>query len=463
MIAAIKKTLNDMGYTVSEEAHKIIGVCDDWYKNRITSAHNRTTVNGTHYQMERMGFGRRAAADDANLCEIVQINAGGGNDAQSEAVNDILAGNRFDTQLRRQLELTAAEGTTACYIYLDDAQKYTDGSIRGGNIRLNYVDALGFMPLTIENGEVIEAAFTGRSYVKTEERHTLVICTREDGTYSYTVRVFDEYGEEIPEERQDVPLGDVKPFAVLRTALVNNLENMDGFGLPKLLDAIPILKGLDAGFTAFLGDLEAAEKITLINEMLCKFDDNGKPIPPNEEMKRRFVLLGEKLPQDKDLVHEINPEIRSEAFCEAIELLLNLLSQQFGYGTKRYSLDRSTGAIATATQYIGERQDMMQELNRQRHETKEYITGIVRAILWFANTYHAARWNIDADVLVDFDDSYITDKGAQLEAMYNDIVSGIGGAHLRALYLKQKYNLDDATAARWAQLPDPDANTEPED
>ena len=463
MIAAVKKVLNDMGFAVSEEAHQVIAVCDDWYKAKVTSAHKRTTVNGAHYEMERMGFGHRAAADDANLCEVVKIDAGGGNKAQAEAVNNIFSANRFDTQYRRQLELTAAEGTTACYVYLEDAQEYSDGSIRGGNIRLNYVDALGFVPLTVENNEVIEAAFTGRSFSKTEERYILIICLRESGDYRYIVREFDKQGKIIPDKNQDILLGNIKPFAVMRTAQVNNIENMDGFGFPKLYEAIPILKGLDAGFTAFLGDLEAAEKITLINEMLCGFDEQGKAIPPNEAMKRRFTLMGEKLPQDKGLVHEINPEIRSEAFCEALELLLNLLSYQFGYGTKRYSLDRSTGAITTATQYIGERQDMMQELNRQRNEAKEYITGIVRAVLWFANAYHGAHWNVDADVLVEFDDSYITDKGAQLESMYNDIVSGIGGVHLRALYLKQKYNLDDAQAAKWAQIQDPDANSEPED
>jgi len=249
----------------------------------------------------------------------------------------------------------------------------------------------------------------------------------------------------------------------MRTAQVNSIDGMDGFGFPKLLSTIPILKGLDAAFTAFLGDLDAAEKITLINEILCGFDDTGKPIPPNEQMKRRFVLLGEKLPQDKELVHEINPEIRVEAFRETIELLLNLLSQQFGYGTKRYSFDESTGAIVTATQYIGERQDMLQELNRQRDEARAYIAGIVRAVLWFANAYQNAGFDLDVEILTEFDDSYITSKEDTLLSMREDILSGIGGVHLRALYLKMKYNLDNAEAARWARLHDPDAYAEPED
>ena len=72
-------------------------------------------------------------------------------------------------------------------------------------------------------------------------------------------------------------------------------------------------------------------------------------------------------------------------------------------------------------------------------------------------------WNMDADVLVEFDDGLVIDKETRLESMRNDVLSGIGGAKLRALYLKEKYNLNDAEAAAWARMNDPDANSEPED
>lgn len=463
MIAAVQRMLRDMGYEINTSAYSIIETCDDWYKARATDVHRRYRVNGDEYRLERMGFGQRAASDDANLCEVIEINAGEENQAQFDFVNSVLKENRFDTQYRKQLELVAAEGTAACYVWIENADAYDDGSIKGGQIRLNYVDALGFVPLTVRNGEIIEAAFIGENYVGTEVEHTAVVCLKIDGAYCYFVRVFDKNNELIPEKSQDVQLGEVKPFAVMRTAQVNTLDNMEGFGKPKLFSAIPILYGLDAAFTALTGDLEASEKITLINEVLCKFDDDGKPIRPNEQMKRQFVLLGEKLPQDKDVVHEINPEIRIGVFRETIEFLLNLLSQQFGYGTKKYSFDQTTGALMTATQYVGERQDMLQELNRQRHEAEEYITGIVRAVLWFANTYQGGGWNVDADVLVEFDDTYVTNKEEELEAMRADVIAGIGGAYVRKLYLMQKYNLDEKEAAKWAAADDPDAGAETED
>ena len=69
------------------------------------------------------------------------------------------------------------------------------------------------------------------------------------------------------------------------------------------------------------------------------------------------------------MIKEIVPEIRAGKFRDVIELLLSLLSMMFGYGTRRYTFER--GQITTATEYIGQRQDQMQELNRQRQPLLE--------------------------------------------------------------------------------------------
>ena len=464
MIDAVRQYLVRRGYKINDRAHQIIREADRWYKAEITDAHKRVTVQGQQYTLARMAFGRRMAADDANLCEVVEINAGGENELQHDFVRDVLADNRFDTQYRKQLELTAAEGTTACYVWLDGAEVDDSGAIvRNGRIRLNYADALGYIPLTVENGDVLEAAFWGKDYTNTEKHTTLVVFTRDaDGVYTQTVRVYDEDGKEVVQRGQEAVLGTVKPFAVMQTAQANTFDDMQGFGYPKMHNVIPVLLALDAAFTAFAGDIDTAEKIVLINEALCKFDEHGKPITPNEQMKRRFVMLGEKLPDQKDLVHEIVPEIRVESFRTAIETLLSMLTLQFGYGSKKYTIDQ-TGAVTTATQYVGERQDMLMELNRQRYEAKQYITEIVRAILWYSNAFHGTAWDIDAEVRVEFDDSYITNKADQLAEMRNDILSGIGGAYVRKQYLMLKYNLTEEEAAKWAAADDPDALAEPGD
>lgn len=440
--------LTNKGYEVNKTAVEILKQADDWYRVRETEDHKRVTINGMGYTLARMGFAKRAAADDANLCEVVEINAG---DKNGDFITDFLDDNRFDVQYREQLELTSAEGTAACYVRLDGGTVMTDGSIRGGRIRLNYIDANGYLPLTVENGEVLEAAFCGDTHAGTETRTMLVIFTRRpDGIYECETVTFDKDGT--PDTQPVVRLGDVKPFAIMRTAEVNNIDGMPGYGYPKVYGAIPIFLGLDAAFSAFLGDIDKSEALIFINEKLCGFDEAGTPIPPNEQMKRRFVFLGDKLPDVKTLVQFEQPLIRIDQFEPTVQFLLDLLSLKFGYGTKKYSF--KGGQVATATQYIGERQDMMQELNKQRYQSAQYIKGIIRAVLWFSNTFNGTSYDLDEEISIAFDDSYIENNADRLESYRQDALSGLGGAYVRQLYLQEKYNLTDEEAALWAGAED---------
>lgn len=444
MEGCVKDFLQKKGYTVNDNALTVIQVCDDWYANRvIEDFHKRKTINAVPYELSRLNFGKRCCSDDANLCEVLEINVGDGE--QGDFVNDVLTKSEFNTQYRKQLEKTSADGTTACYIRLDNATFMDNNSVKGGIIKLNYVEADAFMPLTVENDIVTEAAFSGSTLVKGKKQTTLVLFIMGDnGMYTAETHVFDDKGNELKDQETIVQLGDVKPFAVMRNAEVNNLDDMEGYGLPKLRNAIPVLKVVDLCYNVLFSDLDKAEKIILVNELLCEFDENGKPkLTP--EQKKLFVFTGEKLPEEKSMIQEYNPEIRIEQVTKAFELALSLLSMSFGYGTKKYSFEN--GQITTATEYVGERQDQMQELNRQRQEAIRYIQDICRAVMWFANTFQGKAFDLDTDILVDFDDSYITDKEAELERKRNDALS-FDIPELTVWYLMDAYSLTEEDARK---------------
>ena len=460
MEGCVKDFLQKKGYTVNDNALTVIQVCDDWYANRvIEDFHKRKTINAVPYELSRLNFGKRCCSDDANLCEVLEINVGDGE--QGDFVNDVLTKSEFNTQYRKQLEKTSADGTTACYIRLDNATFMDNNSVKGGIIKLNYVEADAFMPLTVENDIVTEAAFSGSTLVKGKKQTTLVLFIMGDnGMYTAETHVFDDKGNELKDLETIVQLGDVKPFAVMRNAEVNNLDDMEGYGLPKLRNAIPVLKVVDLCYNVLFSDLDKAEKIILVNELLCEFDENGKPkLTP--EQKKLFVFTGEKLPEEKSMIQEYNPEIRIEQVTKAFELALSLLSMSFGYGTKKYSFEN--GQITTATEYVGERQDQMQELNRQRQEAIRYIQDICRAVMWFANTFQGKAFDLDTDIVVDFDDSYITDKEAELERKRNDALS-FDIPELTVWYLMDAYSLteEEARAMVEAKQQEEDHNTDGE-
>lgn len=459
--AAIEK-LKQLGFTYNQKAQNIIEECDQWYTNEESDFHTRKNLNDQEVKLEKLNFAKRCCADDANLCEIVEINAGE-SENKFDGVQEILDENRFGVMYRKQLERLAASGTVGSYIRLDNATLLDNGSVTGGEIRINYINAAGIVPLTVENDEIIECAFVGSDLVRGKNEQTLVVFQRDEkGLYTAETFVFDENNREIADRHITLQLGDVKPFSIMRTAEVNNLDDMEGYGLPKLYNAIPALKIVDLCWNILNGDLSKGDKLLLINELLAtiKKDDEGKPIMTAEQ-KKLFILLGEKLPDQKSLIQEYNPEIRTGQIKEAMELALSLLSMMFGYGTKKYTFENAQ--IQTATQYIGERQDEMQELNKQRQEAIDYIEGLVEAIIWFSNTFQGTAWELDEEICVEFDDSYIEDKNSKLERMRADALSFPEVKEFTIQYVMEVLNCEREEAISYINGEDPDADDEPED
>lgn len=459
--AAIEK-LKQLGFTYNQNAQNIIEECDQWYTNEESDFHTRKNLNDQEVKLEKLNFAKRCCADDANLCEIVEINAGE-SENKFDGVQEILDENRFGVMYRKQLERLAASGTVGAYIRLDNATLLDNGSVTGGDIRINYINAAGIVPLTVENDEIIECAFVGSDLVRGKNEQTLVVFQRDEkGLYTAETFVFDENNREIADRHITLQLGDVKPFSIMRTAEVNNLDDMEGYGLPKLYNAIPALKIVDLCWNILNGDLSKGEKLLLINELLAtiKKDDEGKP-QMTAEQKKLFILLGEKLPDQKSLIQEYNPEIRTGQIKEAMELALSLLSMMFGYGTKKYTFENAQ--IQTATQYIGERQDEMQELNKQRQEAIDYIEGLVEAIIWFSNTFQGTAWELDEEICVEFDDSYIEDKNSKLERMRADALSFPEVREFTIQYVMEVLNCEREEAISYINGEDPDADDEPED
>ena len=438
--------LNKLGCPVNEQAQAIIRECDAWYSGEIVKDfHERLNINNVKITLKTMNFAKRCCADDANLCEVVEVNASE-NEAQFEAINEILAANRFDVMYRKQLEKMSACGTVGAYIRIDNAIQWDDGTLSGGDVCINYCDAENIYPLTVVNDEITECAFVGENITRGKKESVLVIFTKDDGLNAYMAEthVFVD-GKEDVNKQSIVALGEVRPFAIMKTAEVNNRKNMEGYGYPKVFSSIPVLQALDLSYNILYGDLDKGEKIVFINELLsCVQTLEGIPTLTPQQ-KKLFVLLGEKLPDQDSVIKEYNPILRIDEITKIFETCLSLLSLSFGFGTKKYTFEN--GQIKSATEYIGEKQDCLQELNKQRKSATDYIRTIVRAVKWFSNTFNQTDYNIDEEINVDFDDSYITDRTSELERKRNDALS-FDIPMLKVWYLMDAYNLAEDEAKK---------------
>jgi len=449
----VNSYLEGKGYNVNDSALFIIGICDDWYSNRcIKEFHKRSNLNGVEMVLNRTNFAKRCCGDDANLCEVISV-APEKEENSADFINEFLDRNRFDVMFREQLEKTSAMGTVGAYIYLKNADIMLDAKgnrfARGGEVRINYVEPDCIIPLTVDNDMVIECAFASTNLVKGKEKTTLVIFTQdEQSNYQCETVYFDANGNRLENESTFIQLGNIKPFSIMKTAEVNNLDNMQGYGLPKVYNSIIYFKAADLCYNILFGDLDKGQKIVFINELLAMLqkDENGNAYLTPQQ-KELFILLGEKLPDQDSIVKEYNPEIRIESITKAFELILSLLSMQFGFGTRRYTFDQ--GQIQTATQYIGERQDSMQELNKQRKQAVDYINDLVHAAMWFENQFNGSTYNVEEVLKVEFDDSFVEDRVAKLEQMRTDALSFPEVVILKVWYLMEKYNLPEEEAKKY--------------
>ncbi len=443
---AILKVLDEIGIDYNEKAQNIIDLCDDWYCNR--TEHKKTTINNIEVSIPSINFAKRCCSDDANLCEVVEVNSAD-NEEAFKNINAILKRNRFAKMFRKQLERLSASGTVGAYVYLKNAQGVVENGqtiIKSGDLAINYAYAENIVPITVENDEVTECAFMGSNIKRGKREDVLVVFKMgEEGRY-YADSYYFTDGKENVEKRAHIELGETKPFAIMVIAEVNNIEDMEGYGLPKLYSSIPVFKALDLAYYILYGDLDKGEKLVFINELLTciQKDINGNPYLTKEQ-KELFVLLGEKLPTQDDVIKEYNPIIRIDEITKVFETLLSILSLTFGFGTKKYTFEN--GQIKTASEYIGERQDCMQEVNKQRGEAVTYITDLVNAIKWFSNAFDGGNYNLEDEILVDFDDSYIEDKASKVERERDDALS-FGIPKLTIWYLMDAYNLteEEATA-----------------
>lgn len=450
----VRTYLERLGYRVNGKALDIIEICNKWYANEtIEDFHKRQNLNKKEVQLSKMNFAKRCCADDANLCEIISV-APVKETASKGFIEDFLRKNRFDTMYRKQLEKTSATGTVGAYIYLQDAEyiRMLNGSerVRSGKICIDYVDADCIIPLSVDDDLITECAFCGTERVAGRERTTLVIFRKENEQYLSDTIVFDEFGIIMTEECMQMQLGDVKPFAIMQNAEVNNLSDMAGYGLPKVYSAIPLFKAVDLCYSILYRDLDKGEKLVFINELLSCInvkDDGTYELTPQQ--KELFVLTGERMPDQKNIIQEYNPEIRSDQITKAFELVLSLLSMSFGYGSKKYTFEN--GKITTATEYIGTKQDSMQELNKQRKQAVEYIEDIVHAAMWFSNAFHGTAYDQEEELSIEFDDSYIEDKQAKLESMRADALSFGDVPILKVWYFMEKYNIPEEEAKKYLQ------------
>ena len=455
----VLKYLKSQGYNnISTNYYDFIEAWEKWWRNEV-DFHKYHDQTGKERKMYSLGMAKRVAEDWASVLftERDEITTEAKTKEQTEANNKYLSEQlkvlKVYKDLPTAIEKAMASGTAGAIVRIKHAKVdklgklYADDRTKADII---YVSASQIIPLKVEHGEIIDVAFVSESnkgdkkeyYVETHELKYNEKLKQD--IYIMTNTYLDENGNEIKKEgiaknytiNSSVPL-----FSILKPAIANpvneNYNIINGLGFSAYGTALDQLIACDITYNNFVMDFYLGGKKVFYNQKITKTktraytDSDGNikeetyEVYPDDIAKQQWQTYGdEQINLKKDpAITEYNPELRVEEDKAGIQFALNMLSFKCGFGTKYYEFNGSS--VVTATQYVGDRQDLIVNANKHRKNVDDFVSGICKAILLLGRILFKKPVTEDCTVTITDKDGFMVDTETAKQEFRQDIAQGI--------------------------------------
>ena len=412
--------LREMGYRPpGDELYARVVFWESWYAGTETRFHNYRVFNGQKHvpcRRSSLSMAKRVCEDWADLLlnEKAAIRAAG--EKEQVFLDRVLRENAFPMLANALQERKAALGTVA-YV-----PRYVAGGDGKGSLRIDGVDARGIIPLSWENGRVMECAFASRRCRGDENFVVLQIHhLSADGTYVLENRLFlSENGvlaeaplAALPDCASVPPLvrtGRRTPQFVLdRMNLADNRDPDSPLGISVFANAIDQLRGVDVAYDSYVNEFILGKKRILVKPEATK-DFDGQPLFDTDELA--FYILPEDSGNDS-VIREIDMSLRTSEHREGIRDMLGLLASACGLGGQYYTLERT--GVKTATQVVSENSALYRSVRRQEIPLRQALEELARVLLRMGNDYEGLGLDEETGITIDLDDSVIEDTGTAFE------------------------------------------------
>lgn len=388
--------LRENGYLLPDTTmYNYIDIWKSWFMNQV-DFHTYRDFYGDQRQMYTLGMAKRLCEDWSSIIFTEKDEISTNKTKNKSFVEKFVSKTRLRKKLPIAIEKSAWSGTCGSIFRLKNI-KVNNGIIEKTDktdYDLILVSADHIIPLRIEHEKIIDVAFVSEKVVKGKTIICLEIHELKDNGYVITnVFIDEETKEEVNldniikkmETQSDIPL-----FALLMPPTDNEIEDNLGLGLSVYANAIDQLKDCDIKYHNSVMDFYLGGKKLIYNKKLVKYkqititkEDGTKevkeiPVYPDDISKQQWMEIGDGL-SDKELVQEINPSLRTTENKDGIQFSLDILSFKAMLGTKYYEF--SGGSVVTATQYAGDRQDLMKNAKKYRNNLDEFISDIIKGAL----------------------------------------------------------------------------------
>ena len=427
------------GCSISRSYYDTIEEWEHWWKGFHEPFHKIKVYDGTRHrsrEMYTMKMAKKICEDWASLLINDKTKIKVEDEHTSEwlqgenELGGVLGSNNFWEQANDLMERMMYSGTAAIVIGLRNARFTDDGQLLSdpdNRIDLDYISAESIVPLSCDNGIITEAAFCSDISVMGKSKLYLQIHRSDNGEYVIENHLFGVESangsllaeEELPDNIPEIiHTGSAEPwFAICKPALVNTERKANGMGCAIFSNAIDNLKGVDIAYNNFNSDFWLGQKKVFINKSLIAdltdSDGNTESIVPDDVNQQLFYTIGMTMGDENErpLVQEHNPDLRVSDNTAGVQAQLDYLSFKVGFGTKHYQFN--SGSIVTATQYTGDKQDLIQNAHKHFIKVEGFMQRLMRTLLYIGHNYIDSSINPDTKIEIMFDQSPLIDENAE--------------------------------------------------
>lgn len=466
LIKDIKSVKDHKKVNITDEAYEEISMYKQLYSGHYPEWHDTVihVIGGNiPHKVLSLGMPKITAHKAAQLVFNEKCTINIDNEEAKKYVDEVLKKNDFYKNFRRYDEYKYAMGFIAAKVYFADS-----------GVRIAWTKADSFFPLSSDSENVDEGLFVN---------------TFKKGDYHYSLLEWNEWGETYTDEmgvkhstyviknelyksdKEDVlgslvSLTELYPdlaetttyadltrstFVFTKTATANNKHMDSPLGIPLFANALDTIKAIDEAFDSFNREFRLGKKRIMVPDSMVQ----GKPNPytgrvdlefdTNDEVYQKYKSSGVK---DETSIVDISVDIRAEAHIKSINSLLNVYAMQIGFSPGTFTFDGNS--VKTATEVISEKSETYQLKSDNSNLVEDFIKDLVQTIVEVGAAYDDYSGTLEFDCTVDFDDSIIQDRNADLS--FYLLANGAKPMMPLEESIKRMFKLTDNQAKEWARL-----------
>lgn len=425
LIDGVKKVTQRAAFPVDDEFYQEIdkwmaiyrGYYEPWHKVKYETVDGQKTR-----RMNTLGMAKVVAEEMASMIFNEKCEIHISDESFSENIHAVLEDNRFYHEFQDRLEYMFALGGKVWKVHV--ARDRT-GELK---LKLSYVTADCFLPLSYSNGDIQEGVFINVTR-KGDKHYTLLEWHEWDGK-EYMIRN-ELYESDTPGElgvkvalatlyeglEDEVRISGLsRPlFVYFRPNIANNIDLSSPLGVSIFANALDTLQALDVAFDSFMREFKLGKKRIIVPHTAVKTvidPQTGAPKRYFDASDETYVAFNFESP-DQQKIQDNSVELRVEEHVGAIQVYLDILAMQIGFSAGTFTFDGQ--GVKTATEVVSENSKTFRTKNSHETIVEEGLKNLITSIGEVAALYGLFTPPAEYEVTVDFDDSIAEDRDANAD------------------------------------------------